>query len=915
MKFFLKIILCVLVIFCTDIVQSGEYEDVLQDAELNIENKYKTELSKESAYNKLKGIIDDKTFSEKDKIARIRQLFLQDSHETINEQNAYKLLYIQPLTWTVHSISIAYDIDNTQQILLSGKLLDTQEASSARKNSGTSTISSFMGASAQFSMNADAKLNLSFNPLKLLSSKGSFSAEADACIKGDISKNEQEIWSRERQLALSERFDAMTQVLSDTKISGCHLTFAVTFKNNLEKDLFFDSKSTIPVYANDELILNAMPENINKSEVQILPSKSTTTIKFKGAINNTRAQTLLRFMKNNSPSIFPEQGQLFIYSRDQLEQNVAQNSIAIPTVGVRCGNVEWRIRKVWNNKNVTLKEALLAINSIYNDPVPFELKENECVSVFSMPFADKISTMKDFKPFILFEIDSKIYSSVPDSLLANPVKNDIQIHVIDDIHDSLSRLSVNDNIKHWLFAFIRKSSKKDDVSKLVYAYLLTDEFPELPTDYSMAYTLFSEISKSKDEEIREKAELIIALFKYFGLGTEQDISEAISFLDKIATTSKNKTHQTVAQLFSAIIDLDLNVTPEDKQKGYETLLKVDSSLLDSSLLGIYSLYMSLYYFHFDDGGTSDYSKAIPFLTKAAKLGIPNATFLLACCYYDGTGVDIDYNKAFQMLQECTSDFNMLREKQICNINDGMLKCFLSSLVLLGECHEKGHGTDKNLTKAIDLYKKAADLGDAEGQWRYAFAILRMIPLNKADENSFSAKCYEYLFKAAKQKHPKAQATLAELILSDPYSSEDDKKTAFSILYEAMDQGELEAFVVYADCLSNGWGMEQDEIKAFELYQATADLGHVGAIRVLGIYYLVGKGGVKKDAKLGLQYIVKAANDDDPMAQFIYGSLLVEGDEELGILKDVARGNFLINSAAEQGCEPAIEYKEEHKKNI
>lgn len=185
-------------------------------------------------------------------------------------------------------------------------------------------------------------------------------------------------------------------------------------------------------------------------------------------------------------------------------------------------------------------------------------------------------------------------------------------------------------------------------------------------------------------------------------------------------------------------------------------------------------------------------------------------------------------------------------------------------------------------------------------------------MNKTDENSLFDICCEYLLKATEQKHPKAQAFLAYLILKDPSALEDEKVFAISILCDAIDQGETEAFVVCADCLSNGWGMEQDEIKAFKLYQKAAGLGHVGAIRSLGFYYFYGKGGVEKDKGLGLQYIIEAAKNDDPLALFFYGLLLVGGNKELGILKDVARGNFLIYSAAEQGFKQAIEYKEKHK---
>ena len=912
---------CLLLFVCI-FAFAGEFENVLQEAELFIERTYKTELARQSAIKKLQKIINDDKVTETEKIAKIRAEFLQSKLEEINEGNAYKLLYVRPLTWTVHSIAIAYDIENNQQILFSGKQLDTLDVSASRKNNGTSTVSKFIGASGKLAMNADAKLHFTINPFKLLSSKGNFSAEAEACFKGDISKNEQELWSRERQLALSEKYDTLSQVLSDTKISGCHLTFAVTFKNNLTKDLYFDSKSTVPVFANSELVLNAMPENINGSQEQTLPAKSTTTIKFRGAITNTKAQTLLRFMTSNSPTIVLEQGQIFIYSHDRMERNVAQASLSVPTIGISCRNIDWRIRKVWNNKHTTLKEALLAINSIYAAPVPFELNEKGCASIFKLPFGNAISSWDDLKPFALVEIDNKIYDSIPAPLLDSQIKNDLKIHIVDDFLQLINSPSTNDNVRQWLFAFVKKQAKNNYKAKAMLAYFYTEYIPYCPNDYSKSYSLFNEIAQDntiEDKEIKEMANLMMAVLEIGGLGTQKNIPHALSTFVKISDSSKEPELQNWALLMTAILQIDEStnpdVTPESRKKGIEILLKVDyGSLADEELKVFYSLLMALYHMHIYDEEEPDYLKCIPFLTQAAKgnvIGISTgAKFMLSCFYYEGTGVDRDYQKAFALLKESSEEFDILRQNQVYNINDEMMKSYLSSLTMLGECYELGHGTSKDIQKANDYYKKAADFGDAEGQYKYAKALFAMSAQNKTDEDILLGKAIEYLKKAVQQGHPTAQATLAELILSEPTADEEHKKIAFSLLEDALKQNDLEAIVVYADCYLQGLGGEKDEKEAFKLYKQASEAGHSGATRMLGAFYLDGAGGVRQDVKLGVQYIIKAANNNDASAKFMYGTMLIEGD--FGVKRNPALGKDLIKEAAKQGSREAIDYMEKNK---
>jgi len=53
--------------------------------------------------------------------------------------------------------------------------------------------------------------------------------------------------------------------------------------------------------------------------------------------------------------------------------------------------------------------------------------------------------------------------------------------------------------------------------------------------------------------------------------------------------------------------------------------------------------------------------------------------------------------------------------------------FILAITNLGVCFRNGTGCDKNEKKAMELYQKAADMGDASGKLQYSFYNIRNIP--------------------------------------------------------------------------------------------------------------------------------------------------------------------------------------------
>ena len=63
---------------------------------------------------------------------------------------------------------------------------------------------------------------------------------------------------------------------------------------------------------------------------------------------------------------------------------------------------------------------------------------------------------------------------------------------------------------------------------------------------------------------------------------------------------------------------------------------------------------------------------------------------LGICYQNGTGVEKNFQKAFELYQKATEQGSALAQ---CN---------------LGICYQNGIGVKKNTQKAVELYQKAAE---------------------------------------------------------------------------------------------------------------------------------------------------------------------------------------------------------------
>ena len=100
-----------------------------------------------------------------------------------------------------------------------------------------------------------------------------------------------------------------------------------------------------------------------------------------------------------------------------------------------------------------------------------------------------------------------------------------------------------------------------------------------------------------------------------------------------------------------------------------------------------------------DGVEQNYEKAVYWYTKAAKLGDADAQNNLGNCYQNGEGVEQDYEKAVYWYTKAAK----LGDADAQNN--------------LGNCYQNGEGVEQDYEKAVHWYRKAAKQGNQEAQKR------------------------------------------------------------------------------------------------------------------------------------------------------------------------------------------------------
>ena len=206
----------------------------------------------------------------------------------------------------------------------------------------------------------------------------------------------------------------------------------------------------------------------------------------------------------------------------------------------------------------------------------------------------------------------------------------------------------------------------------------------------------------------------------------------------------------------------------------------------------------------------NYGEAVEWYRKSFDKGFDWDGYNLANCYYNGYGVPKNYLKALKLYREVYDLENSASgsaANAIGNIHyneknyseaikwykKGIEKTLDWAYYNLANCYYYGNGVRKDELKALDLYKKAYDLGDsASGS---AINMLGVIAYNRRDY-----------------------------------------KPAVTFYKRGTEKDYNWAYYNLAECYYNGYGVKKDKNKAYELYRKAAELGIEKARSIINNWY-------------------------------------------------------------------------------
>ena len=270
--------------------------------------------------------------------------------------------------------------------------------------------------------------------------------------------------------------------------------------------------------------------------------------------------------------------------------------------------------------------------------------------------------------------------------------------------------------------------------------------------------------------------------------------------------------------------------------------------------------------------------AVDHFRDAAESGHVKAMEKLAECYYNGKGVDKNYEEALKWYLEATHD----------------VECSAYTLYSIGFMYENGQGVGRSAEEASKWYRKGADLGDKLAQCSLAglYKDGKGVPQSSKE----AAKWYR---KSAEQGYVDAQCLLAELYEEGegvPKSYEEAAKW----YRKSAEQGNTEAQFHLAGLYEDGDGVSKSYEEAAKWYRKSAKQGDAGAQFMLARLYETGQG-VPQSYEEAMKWYRKSAEQGIHLAQWKLGVMYEEGR---GIVQSNEEAVKWYRKAAKQGNEDA-----------
>ena len=317
-------------------------------------------------------------------------------------------------------------------------------------------------------------------------------------------------------------------------------------------------------------------------------------------------------------------------------------------------------------------------------------------------------------------------------------------------------------------------------------------------------------------------------------------------------------------------------TEQDYQKAFEWF---ERSAKQKNKFAQFSL-ANLYYY--GSGIEKDLSQAFLWYQRASSQGQPYAAYSIAQMYRYGEYVTKDNDTAQRYYKQALSGFLKIESDDMAN-DDLFYK--------LGQMFNLGLGTDSDVTKAIEYFKRSAEMNNKNGLFEYGKALLTGEHIPQDTDSAV-----KLLEKAVKLKNSNAKRFLALEYISGEHLEQDFEK-GIALLTECADSGDViasyrlgkiylqgeimpqnldkaEKYLLLAEdseyaqyALAKLYLQEEkyDIQKAVNYFENCADKNHWASYQ-LGRIYLFGAKDIERDKEKAIEWFTKSANDGNEYAQ-------------------------------------------------
>ena len=340
-------------------------------------------------------------------------------------------------------------------------------------------------------------------------------------------------------------------------------------------------------------------------------------------------------------------------------------------------------------------------------------------------------------------------------------------------------------------------------------------------------------------------------------------------------------------------------TEQDYAQSFEWFLK---SAHEGNKFAQYSL-ANLYYY--GNGVEKDLSQAFLWYRKSSEQGQPYASYAVAQMYSKGEYVAENNETAQRYYKAALSGFLELESKDQADDN---------LFYKIGVMYKNGLGTEADISKAIDYFKRSAEMNNKNGLYEYGKTLIQGKYI-EADLN----KGLECIEKAMKLKNSNAKRFFALEYISGEYFSQDIEKGLF-MLTECADKGDSFACFQLGQFYLKGEIVTQDleraekylllaedneftqyafgklylqeekyDIqKAVDYFEKSADKNMWSSYQ-LGRLYLFGADELEKDKEKAVEWLTKSANDGNEYVQNMLNNI---DDFENMLLRNTVMGLFV-----------------------